>query len=426
MAVSVVLNLDGGKRFNSGSFFTGSWLKYMEDIFWPQLFPFMVGLAEGRDGYKTTTDQLTNYAANVNAFKVRDLKIVALKATIRVLWTLFHTLHYNKATYSMYSGLGSYRSRLSRLLDLSDTLVYTPELEPWIQFLSKVFVPYPGGPVMFRWINFEQTFTHTNHQTYQDWHTALGNPDFSSSTEVGYIIADCELLLKALTGQHTNANYKTDFRLIESILNMLSFPTPKTPVKSIEVDAMAFADLFRGGFWAYDNKGAGDDVIVGYPDCKGSMDTLIPIQMDHPLDELDWMGLKQVYAFEHPTQATGSPWSKLAEDMVAYGCVLPNYPLSVTTICPAYRYYTLEDGWIDGADVLDVTDVSGCQDWLWNHPLGSNHQWASHLIDSEETEEWYNVEFARPASVRFQMPFSHVQEAFTHWNHSRYKVPMVR
>jgi hypothetical protein len=361
----------------------------------------------------------------------RDTLIVGIKINIRVLWTLYHATLVNEAMRSLLPNLSGLRSRIQRSLELSNTLIYPQELDQIIDYWSEVYSPYPGGPVIINYVDVQRIVRNGGGELQ----ASVGTPtswvaqvDLDGTGEFAKLLNDIEVALGVLTRYDCNdANDATDLRLIQSLYSMMGFPTPQTGVKGLTVNPVKYFEQFkRYGFLYVDDKGAGTDTWVYWPDIRGDQDSLVDIRIgDHPFDVLDMIGAKGVYAFDADDDDNPGYTAKAA-DLTAYGMAHGSNWLTASlgsAQVPTIQAFTKEDAWVEIATHQDITSAAGLQLAFWANPVRAmNPDWWR-IIMSEEAEEAYK--FALESARHVQIPFDHFGQAFRRWIYAAYKIPYI-
>jgi hypothetical protein len=413
-------------------------LSAIEDVyntFWSQIYTLLHEMAQKRDGYKASDDSLTT-ALNV---VYRDSTILSVKINIRVLWALYHGTMVNEGLKSMIPAFAGKRSRLQRILELSNTLIYPQEFDALIDYWSTVFSPYPGGPITVNLFDVAQ-YARNDGAGLLDpatgMHEWTAPPDWTSSADIGYLLDDLEKILGLLTRYTSDTdNINTDLRLIHSLYSMMGFPTPQTGVKGITIDPAKFQEQYRRyGYYFADTKGAGTDTHVFWPDCRGDLDNLLNIYLEgHPFDILDMIGAKGIYAWDADDDDTPG-YSALANDLSGYGLVGRSQWESANLGglgLPYFSWYTREDGWVTnksgsvGSYALDLTAAAGLQKAFWAIPWITVHPDGWRIIASEEAEEAYRFGFDERSGGNVQIPFDHFGQAYRKWIYAAYKIPYI-
>jgi hypothetical protein len=416
------LDLRGRHSANSADDVSNSFVEYIVDHFWPEVFSRWVEMAQFRDGYNPSTTSLTT----ADVVRQRLELILTLKINIRVLWALFHCTAYNEATRSMRTAFSGKRSRMENLLKWSNTLIYPQEWDDFISYWSAVCVPYPGGPILYNLFSFQGLTTDPKTGTYTDW-GADDLPELETSADIGYLLDDIQLALTEVDSYNINtAARKVDFQLVQYHLKMLNFPIPATPARGLCVSPKHFEDIIRCGFAFTDNQGAGNNICVFHPDIAGDKDTLIQQWNRQPMDALDWAGMKYMYAFDNPD--TANTWMDVdaSEKLMTYGVVRPGHVS--TNLHPLWlrRLYTAEDGWYEPSNNEDATSAAGLQAFLWSHPLVTAHPNSFKFIAKEETEEDYRMNFVLDSRQVWEMPFDHFGESYARYLHGVHRVPFIK
>lgn len=350
---------------NGSAAITGSAVADVYDNFWTEVYGLLHQMAQKRDGYKATTDSLTD-AQNL---MWRDQLIMNIKVNVRILWTLYHATLVNSGLRSMITGFAGLRARIQRALEASNTLIYPQGLDAIIDYWSEVYSPYLGGPVIVNYMDPQYVVRNGGGSlqasvgTFTNW---VALPDWTSAADVAALVNDIEVALGILTRYDCNvAADATDLKLIDSIYAMMGFPTPQTGVRGVTVNPGKFYEQFkRYGFLYEDNKGGGVDTWVYWPDCNGSVEQLLNIPIGgYPFDELDMIGAKGIYAWDADDDATPG-YTAAANDLSGYGMCAPSSFLNADeglANVMAVDFYTEEDGWAEQAKELDYTAAAGLQ-----------------------------------------------------------------
>jgi hypothetical protein len=427
-----VLDLRGNISVNANGsdVISTSAVEDLNDNFWAQIYLLLHEMAQKRDGYKSTESSLTTPLNVV----YRDSLILAIKINIRVLWAMYHALFVNMGMRSMQQAFGGTRSRMQRILEASNTLIYPQEFDPIIDYWSEIYSPYPGGPIVVNLFNLNQWVGYnagtlrgssnpTNWVAVPDW-------DASTNATVASLCHDLENALNVLLRYQTNdSDTADDLRYIQSLYSMMGFPTPQTGVKGLGVNPAKFQEQFqRYGYLFYDTKGAGTDTYVYWPDAMGSVDTLLDVEMGgFPFDTLDMIGAKGIYAWDADDDATEC-YTPVANDLLAYGMVgLTQWVASGlgNVQSPIIDIYTEEDGWQSLSINVDYTAAAGLQEHLWKLPWLTVHPQGWRVIMSEEAEESMRTGFSVVGGTKVQIPFDHFGQAFRKWVYQTYKIPYV-
>lgn len=416
---------------NGSALLANSAIYDIDANFWPNVYPFLHEMAQKRDGYKATSETLNNTWTD----RVRIAFILSVKCNARILWSAYHAALVNEGMKSMIPGFQGRRSRLLRILEMTNTIIYPSAWDKVIDYWSKLYTPYQNGPVIINYFSLDPYISagaglQPASGTSTVW-AAL--PDWTSSTDVGNLMADLELALGVLTRFNINdANTKSDFRNVNSIYAMMGMPTPQTGVSGLVVDPARFqAEFRRYGYLYNDTKGAGVDHHIYWPDIRGNQDALINIDTEGlPFDELDSIGAKGLYAFDADDDDTPG-YTPESNDLTEFGIVhgdgwLTAGMASNVKAIPT-QIYTREDGWAELLRELDYTSASGVQAHLWGVPDITVHPDGWRVINSEENEEGYVFRFDFRTGQRgaFQRPFDHFGQAYRKWLYQSYGIPYI-
>lgn len=417
------LSLGGmyGHKNNPSANVSYSAIDNVSASFWEDVYTLLHEMAQKRDGYKATTETLTD-PTNV---MFRDELVITLKINVRVLWTLYHAALANEGLRSMV-GFAGRRSRIQRALEASNTIIYPAAFDKIIDYWSEVYSPYLGGPVIYN------LFFPANIQAGAslDPGTSVATvfaavPDLTTTASVDALLNDIECGIAVVTRYDLDvAADATDLRLINSIYAMMGIPTPQTGVKGLTVNPQKFVEQFKEGGWIFEDSGGSRSCY--WPDIRGSADSLIHVYRKE-MDELDAIGAKGWYAADADDDDTPG-FTGTAADLTLYGMVFPSTYLSASwfNFLPIVRYYTREDGWSDTVGAMDVTAAAGCQAYIWSVPHVTCHPEAWRFIMSEEAEEAYAFRFAlTDNNSGFQRPFDHWGQAYRKWIHNAYGIPFI-
>jgi len=430
MLVDVLrFDLNGGQNIigNGSTVPAASAIYDVINVFWPNVYTYLHEMAQKRDGYKATVDTLTSSLK----VKERDALIIAMKINIRVLAQLYTITLVNEGTKSTLPGFRKQRSRILNDLEASNRLIYPSAWDVFIDYWSQVYSMYPGGPVI------AHLFVMPDIKAGGTWAPATGAatvwaalPDLTSEANVEALLNDVEIAQSVLENYNvSDANNRTDLRLVNSIYNMMGFPTPQTALPKFMSDSERFYSQFMEyGFLFSDTKGAGADTHLFWPDIRSSLDTLINIDFrGYTPTLLDFMGAKGRMGYAYDADDDDTPgYTAEANDLTAYGTVCGNDGLSASfyDTVPPTKIYTREDGWITLARELDYTSAAGVQAHVWSVPdmLIHNEFWRA--IMSEESEEAYLHNFRLDCNSK-QVPFDHFGQTYRKWLYDAYKIPYI-
>jgi len=404
---------------NGSTLPTDSTLSWLESIFFESIYPQKHILAQRRDGYRATAATI-----NDNTYPVlRDNVIVRAKTNIRVVNALATACLVNEGMRTMLTGFADTYDEIKRLLQYSNELMYSEKLDEIINWHSQIYTPYTGGPLVFALMDFEEIGELApSAGAFTAW---ADQPDFNVAADVAAVLSDIKVALDMILQRDMAANPASDELNLLSIYSMLGMHTPQTPAPLLKVDPERWIwDFEMGACHMVDDKGAGVDTHVYWPDMNGSAQTLINLNLPivpSPDDWLFWIGAKCPYAFEADDDANPG-YTAASADFTALGMVVRQSQEVNQYLRPDFKVYTREDGWANLSGNLDFTDVSGVQAYIWSRPWLSQHPDAWRFIMSEEAEEIYHINLKTPG---VQVPVDVFAQAAKMWLYDTYGIPFL-
>jgi len=398
-------------------------VKWMTDFFFQYLYQFLHEKAQRRDGYRSTdAPPLTNVYM---PFWQTELAMV-VKINAMVMATLESLVFTNEGTRTMLTAFSGVKDRINRILDASNQLMIPDGYMPIVDYWATVYTPFVGGPVVYNLFDLKTPGDTLSIGTgsYSTWSDGT-RPDLTTAADVAKILSDLELALSQLLNRNVAAagSKLADFDKWMSLLSMTGMGMPQATPKNLVVDLVKWKEQFElDAFHFFDNKGAGTDTFVCWPDIRGDYQTLLQVEVPEgvTLDDLFWIGGKGLYAFDLQSDDTPG-YSALANNNAGFGLVADT-AFTTATGRHIEKYYTKEDGWISSAISEDATSASGCQAYMWSYPILSLHPQSWRFIMSEETEEAYLAHLRRPG---FQAPFDIWGQAFRKWSHDVWGLPYI-
>jgi len=409
----------GGASLTSDS----PWI-WLYNYFFTQLYTLLYEKAEKAVGYKAQAETIT-----LNRFVTcRDSLILMGKINVRVLAAIEAAVMTGEGPKTMIAAFSGKHSKIMRVLERSNEMVYPAGLDVIVDYWSQIFSPYPGGPLCYTLFDFQPIsdgYGIVPTTALTNW-TAAEVPNLNVSADIDALIADIEAVFAmVLNYAIVDAADVTDMRRVNSLYDMMKIKSPQTGLSGLKPMPDRWNEQFKRGLFHFrDNKGAGVDNLLAWPDMQGSNDTLISVRVDgYPYDDLDWIGAKYPLAIEFSDSATPG-YAPESEHATVLGIVLDVVPLGGTPIfAPFWQVYTPEDGWTVLDTTLDFTAVSDVQKWLWSHPQ-IVHPESWRVIMSEESEETrlHSLD-SRGGSV--QIPLRKFGEHYISWIYNVYNLPHI-
>jgi hypothetical protein len=385
------------------------------DYFWDNAFKWLVELAEGRDGYKPSSYELTDAKCLLYFLE----HTVAQRWNVQVLYEAYFTVMANEAMGTLRDDFSGKKARMEYLYRQGNAIPTIPLVNDFLEKFAHTLMPYPGGPIYIPLLSSEGLNWGTNSVT------AWSDPiDIDGSGVIADLLTDCELSLKEIHGESSDANDKADYRLIDSLLRMLGFGTLKGAPRTTKLDPAKIEYMTSGeAFTFQDDQGAiGDDIVVYYPSYAIANNpdewNLQRKGMLTP-DDLFWCGVGPTYFMQSTT--AGKFNRSTPDDLTMYGCLFRGpwaLPYS------HQRIYTAEDGWADIVATEDMSDSDAIRDVLWQYPWIMANPWSYYAVRQQETPE--NYETPIPWNYKFEMPMGHVPEYYRVRLHRDFGIPYER
>jgi hypothetical protein len=379
------------------------------DDFWDNLFLRLVELAEGRDGYKPTTMELTDPLTARYLFE----HIVTGAWNLRTLYALYHAVNYNDAMESLRALFQGKKSKMDYLFRGYAALPAFPLINEILDTYVGPFVAEPGGPILATLLSHYNLNWGTNNCIE---HTDAIRID--EATEITNLLNDIEYSLLEVSGLSSEGDDNSDYRLLRSIFKMLGMPTLNLVPAPVQHNPAMWDYLqFRELFSFRDTQGGGADKMIYYPVNNDEEETHLTrvVPQGLAINRLFWAGAGPVYSAQDYLQEANTA-------NVIYGMLMSALDsVDPRSVC---AYYTREDEWAESNAELDMSAADSVQDYIWAQPWHSKHQWAYTAIVEQEAEEHF-APYESGIQV-FRMPHAHIGEYLRVILHEDFGIPCQR
>jgi hypothetical protein len=380
-------------------------------------------MAQARDGYRST--DAPPLTTTTLPREVMELAF-GISVNIRAINGAMQALLVNSGMRTMMDAFNAIPvDRITRALERSNQLKYEPFLGPWIEYWSSIFSPYDNGPIVINTINLQDLNVNLPpaNGAFHDWNGTM--PDWTSATDLDYMLDDIELGLSMLLDFNLGANDLADYQKMVSLWNMVGHMTPSPAAPILKTDYSHWVHQFKlSAFHFRDNKGGGVDTHAYWPDMRGNEDTMVNVNYmgNAPgTDDLYWVGAKGAYGFEADDDDTPG-YTAAANDLTSLGSFIQVYPDETNDFKYITKVYTQEDSWQPFAANLDFTAADDVQDYVWRCPWITQHPEAYRAINSEDAYETYRYNMDDPG---VQLPIGTFGRAYRKYLISQTNLPFV-
>jgi hypothetical protein len=397
----------GGGDYSSG--FAERADDFLEDV-----FTRLVEKCESPPFNYTPSTQTLN---DNTAVRYREEHVLTSVWNLVQLNALMQATQYNEGMNTLVDDFAGKYRRINDLMVAWRGIRTIPLINQIIDKYCRVMVPWPGGPILATLLDHNDLYWGTSDPS-TDWAAAIDlDRGVTSGDVLKLLLDDIEESYEEVSGQSSDTDYRSDYRLITNIMAALGFGTVQIPERRLEVNYPMWAyQQFHELFIFLDTKGVGADTIHGHPvaaDADANIHRTFPAE--YALDKLDFCGIWP-WAVRDTEDETST--SNVVHGMLRHS---PEYGTLL------HRVYTQEDGWFSTAGTLDLTAADSLQDYIWSMPWVTRHVFGAMAISSEDPEEEY-FSYGVGKLKELIMPMDHMYEGLWIALHSAdqgYDVPMI-
>lgn len=421
-------SLAGYELLGSGAI-NSEWNMAQVDYFWDNAFKWLVELAEGRDGYRPDTWELTD--AKTLRYYLEHLLFAGWN--LRAAYPLYYLTMEREGMGTLRDDFAGKKARMEYDIRQMRGFVSIPLIDELIDMYAGPKFMFPGGPLYTCFLDGYNLNWGTNNQ--HNWLAPIdldnGTTGGAAGAALGHLLSNVEYSIKEIHGETTDANDKADYRKIDSLLRMLGFGTMKMNVAPAAPDPLTIEYMLnREAFVFLDTQGAlGDDIMVSYPsEIYGTLTNDIQIRRDciqkRDGDRLWYAGLCPEYCHAYDTRYKYNV--DTPDDGVRFGAIFKGGgdESDVSHFTSLFRVYTMEDGWIDSVGGGDVSDQDFLEDMVWSMPWILRHQSSRIAVIQQDTVEAYNE--AEALGTSLTLPLGHIWEGLRVVLHEYFGIPYQR